>query len=339
MSRKDALNSLFLKKPDQAAANPSAERPAERVKSGAIGAMGSALQEMAENSKAAARLQEKLASGDAVVTIAAKDIEGSAIADRLPTDNDPGFERLVASIADQGQQVPILVRPHPSKTGHYQIAYGRRRLRAAVRLDRPVRAIVRNLTDNELVVAQGRENLNREDLSFIERALFARRLEDAGFERAVIIAALSTDKANLSRYISVARSVPEDLAHAIGPAGKAGRARWVQMAEQLEQPHAERILARVTGTDEFRAALSDERFVMALTALAAPAKAPSPRRQVWALPNGRKAGRVEERDGKTALVFDEKVVPAFGSFIAERLDDLYRAYVETTREEGDADRT
>ena len=47
----------------------------------------------------------------------------------------------------------------------------------------PVRAVVRTLSDAELVIAQGKENNERRDLSFIERALFAAHLEHRKFER------------------------------------------------------------------------------------------------------------------------------------------------------------
>ena len=32
---------------------------------------------------------------------------------------------LVVSIREHGQQVPVMVRPHPEKDGRYQIVYGR----------------------------------------------------------------------------------------------------------------------------------------------------------------------------------------------------------------------
>ncbi|WP_438800714.1 hypothetical protein, partial [Acinetobacter baumannii] len=63
-----------------------------------------------------------------------------------------------------------------------------------------VKAVVVNLTDSELVVAQGIENSARQDLSWIERAVFAWRLEHAGIEAREIRAALNTDKTELSRY-------------------------------------------------------------------------------------------------------------------------------------------
>ncbi len=330
MSRKDAIDSLFLKKP--VASEPvSAEKAAARVRTGAISAMGSSLQEMAEGAKAAAKLQEQLASGEAVVALDPAKIEGSTIADRLPADNDPSFDQLVASILENGQQVPILVRPHPHVTDRYQIAYGRRRLRAAAKLGLQVRAIVQTLTDDELVVAQGRENLDRADLSFIEKAFFARRLEDAGFDRATIIAALATDKSDLSRYISVARSIPENLAAKIGPAGKAGRARWATLAEGLTRPKAMEGVTAALASDAFRDADSDARFLQIFEAVAKSPARPAKKLEIWGTPRGKTAARIEQDARRTALIFDEREVPAFGQFVVEQLDELYNQFLEISK--------
>ena len=73
--------------------------------------------------------------------------------------------------------------------GRYQVAYGHRRLQAVRLLGRPVRAIIRPLQDIDVVVAQGVENSARQNLSYIERALFALTLEARGFERSVIMRA------------------------------------------------------------------------------------------------------------------------------------------------------
>ncbi|RWO62353.1 MAG: plasmid partitioning protein RepB [Mesorhizobium sp.] len=335
MSRKDAIDTLFLKKP-VASEKAAAEKPAARVRSGAISAMGSSLQEMAEGAKTAARLQDQLASGEAVVSLDPSTVEGSTIADRLPTAIDPKFDQLMASIAENGQQVPILVRPHPEKAGRYQIAYGRRRLRAAVELGQEVSAIVRSLTDRELVVAQGRENLDRADLSFIEKALFALRLEGAGFDRATITAALSTDKSDISRYIAIARTIPEKLAAQIGPASKAGRSRWIALAGSIAKPRVMDTVEAVLETDRFKAADSDTRFALIFDlALKRPAK-PSRKVKAWSTPKGKKAARIQQETGRTALVFDEKLVPSFGEYVATQLDRLYLQFLETS-EGGNAD--
>ncbi|WP_164125936.1 ParB/RepB/Spo0J family partition protein, partial [Stenotrophomonas maltophilia] len=61
-------------------------------------------------------------------------------------------------IRQHGQNVPILVRPKPGDTEGYEVAFGHRRLRAARELGIKVRAVVRSLTDEQLVIAQGQEN-------------------------------------------------------------------------------------------------------------------------------------------------------------------------------------
>ncbi|USJ28473.1 plasmid partitioning protein RepB [Ensifer adhaerens] len=327
MSRKDSIDSLFLKKP--VATTSSASKSADRVRTGAISAMGSSLHEMAENAKQATKLQQQLAEGEAVISIETTSIDTSKIVDRIPIDVDPAFDALVESIAEHGQQVPILVRPNPQSPGRFQIAYGRRRVKAAEKLGRPVRAIVRNLSDSQLFIAQGRENLDRKDLSFIEKAFFAKNLEDDGCDRPTIIAALVSDKADVSRYVAIARQVPQELVKLIGPAPKAGRARWMALVEHLSSPAklatAQALLA---GFAENKLE-SDARLDALLRSLSEPSKNLRVKKsEVWKTPLGKRAARVEARDGKTSIVFEEKIVPAFGQFVSAKLDELYREFQE-----------
>ncbi len=334
MSRKDAIESLYLKKREPVSGEN--EKPAERVRSGAIGAMGASLKQMTDGAKLATRLQEQLEKGDVVVEVEPEVIDHSPVADRIPIDIDPAFDELVKSISENGQQVPILVRPSTSTRGRFQIAYGRRRLRAAQILGQPVRAIIRNLTDSELIVAQGRENLDREDLSFIEKAFFAKNLEDSGCDRSTIIAALCSDKADVSRYIAVARRVPERLVKRIGPAPKAGRARWMALADKLEKAGDDVDFDSVLGDEKLAAAGSDVRFQAVLRSLETrDAKSKTSRGEVWKTPSGKRAARVEARNGKTALVFEDKVVPEFAQFVSAKLDDLYREFRSQEKEGSD----
>jgi len=333
MSRKDTLTALFAGKLAGGAGStvgssqPSPDQDKERVRSGAVGAMGNSLKELADGAKAAQRLQEQIASGHVVLDIDPVRIDPSIISDRLALEGDPSFEQLVGSMDLSGQQVPILVRPHPSDPERYQVAYGHRRLRAAAKLNIKVKAIVRVLSDADLVVAQGKENLERRDLSFIEKALFARRLEDHGFDRSIILAALATDKADLSRYIAVARLVPEELLQAIGPAGKIGRARWLTLAELLKQPRSKAV-ARVTiESAAFRAASTDERFDILNKALSKPAERKGGKPRAWVTQDGRRAGRVVHRSGCTVLTLDDRVLPEFGAYVTNRLDALYAEFV------------
>ncbi|WP_376743787.1 plasmid partitioning protein RepB [Ensifer canadensis] len=327
MSRRDSIDSLFLKKPITTAS--SASKSADRVRTGAISAMGSSLHEMAENAKQATRLQQQLAEGEAVISIDTASIDTSKIVDRIPADVDPAFDALVESVAQHGQQVPILVRPSPQTTGRFEIAYGRRRLKAAEKLGLSVRAIVRNLTDSQLVIAQGRENLDRKDLSFIEKAFFAKHLEDSGCDRPTIIAALASDKADVSRYVAIARQLPEDLVRLIGPAPKAGRARWLALVDHLASPSK---LATARGLllgyadNKFE---SDPRLDALLRALDEPEKkATATKSETWKTPLGKRGARIEARSDKTTIVFEEKVVPAFAQFVSGKLDELYREFHE-----------
>lgn len=324
MTRKDTLNNLYLKRPEPT--GQAAAKSSERVRTGAISAMGASLQEMSENAKQAAQLQKQLAEGEAVISIDPKKVENSRFADRISIDVDPDFDQLVASIAANGQQIPILVRPHPNVPGRYQIAYGRRRCRAAEKLGRDVKAIVRDLSDDEIVVAQGRENLDRKDLSFIEKAFFARNLEDGGCDRHTIVAALATDKSDVSRYIAVARRIPQSLVERIGPAPKAGRARWLALAEELDKRPSLGPLENALAELSASGADSDTRFNAVIRLLQSRVRKPSAGAETWKTPSGKRAARIERRDGRTSLIFEEKVVPEFASYVSGRLDELFEAF-------------
>ncbi|MGD0185751.1 MAG: plasmid partitioning protein RepB [Roseiarcus sp.] len=259
-----------------------------------------------------------------IVDIAPELIEASFIADRL--ESTPESHRaLVDSIREHGQQVPVLVRPHPITEGRYQIAYGRRRLRAVAELGRRVRAVVKPLTDQQLVVAQGQENSARTDLSFIEKALFAARLEEGGFDRETIMAALSVDKTGLSRLISSAVKIPRDIIEAIGSAPRAGRDRWIELATRLENATAVAAARRLIESDGFARKDSDERF-NAITNVAAPKPAKTPRPAVWKAEDGTRVAHIKEDERNLTLAIDKKAAGEFGAYLVEQLPEIYAAF-------------
>ena len=94
------------------------------------------------------------------------------------------------------------------RTTVLEIAYGRRRLRALKELRRKVRAIVLNLSDEELVIAQGQENSARLDLTFIEKVMFAIALDDHHYSRETIEAALTVDRTMAARLLALGRRIP-----------------------------------------------------------------------------------------------------------------------------------
>jgi ParB family chromosome partitioning protein len=161
------------------------------------------------------------------------EIEDERYSDRLdPKDVDD----LRASIEQNGQTVPILVRRHPAETNRYLLVYGRRRLEAIRASDKvkKVRALIANLDDTAALRAQVSENTGRRDLSYIERSLFAQELLTSGFgSQAEIAEVLNVTRSAVSMSISVAKSIGTDLARAIGPAHGIGRPRWESLAKEL----------------------------------------------------------------------------------------------------------
>jgi ParB family transcriptional regulator, chromosome partitioning protein len=226
------------------------------------------------------------------------------------------------------------VRVHPSAAGRYQTAFGHRRIRAARELGRPVRAIVRRLSDDELVIAQGVENSAREDLTFIERAMFAAGIEDSGRSRAVIQKALSIDRAETSKLIAVARAMPADVVRSIGRAPRVGRGRWQELAAALGDAGAVRRARAATTSEAFSALDSDDRFVRALTA-AKHREAPSrtPRSTTKLVRNdGEPLARLDHSDREVRLTIDRAAHGAFAEYLAGRLPDLFDEFIATSEE-------
>lgn len=161
------------------------------------------------------------------------EIKDDRFADRLALED---IRELRASIEQNGQTVPILVRRDPMESGRYLLVYGRRRLEAIRRSDKvtKVRALIANLDDSAAIRAQISENTGRRDLSYIERALFARELLDSSFgSQAEIAEVLNVTRSAVSMSISVAKAVGTELAHAIGPAHGVGRPRWESLVTAL----------------------------------------------------------------------------------------------------------
>lgn len=251
-------------------------------------------------------------------------IDASPIADRL-ANSDDDIQDLVESMRERGQQVPILVRPHASAEGRYQIAYGRRRVRAAAVLGRRVRSLVKPLSDDELVVAQGQENSARKDLSFIERALFASRLEEGGYDRSVIMSALSVDKTGLSRLISSAVKIPSRIIEAIGAAPKTGRDRWIELATLMEKAPSLSSIDGVIADPKFPQLGSDERFSAVLKAAATkPERRKSP--TSWAISEGTRIAKIKDDPQATTVIINKKNSADFGAYLIEALPDIYAAY-------------
>lgn len=292
--------------------------------------IGNALREQNERLSRAEEIERRLAEGQAVVELETSSIEPSFVQDRMQGEIDG----LLASIREQGQQVPILVRPHPDQPGRYQVAFGHRRLRAVSDLGLPVKAVVRELTDEQLVVAQGQENNEREDLTFIEKARFAHRLNKQ-FSREIVIAAMAIDKSNLSKMLLIVDALPSELIDAIGAAPGVGRPSWQQLAELLETVASPVDAINFANSTEVQTLSSADRFKAVIDHL-------KPRRiarglpDVMSTPDGDRLAQVTQSKSKLEITIDRRATPDFAAFVLEHLPALYQEHrAELRRKQGD----
>lgn len=297
---------------------------------GALGAISQTLGGMSEKVKRADELEKRLVEGQTIVDLEPAVVDDSFVPDRMEASaaDEAAFREL---IREHGQNSPILVRPHPDNPDRFQVAFGHRRLRAARAIGINVRAVVRALSDEELVVAQGQENSGRTDLTFIERARFAARLEDRKFSRETIMAALNVDKAALSRLIAIATRVPAEVIDAIGAAPSFGRVRWQEFSDLLDRDDNRRRAIEHVKAPGFSDLESDKRFESVAAALRDVAS--KARAETWSASDGTHAAKVMRSGKKTTLTFDDRVAPEFGDFVRQRLQSLYDEYKATNRDQ------
>jgi len=221
---------------------PAPARPAKLP--GSVGGLRDSLREITANS---------------IRDIEPDRIDMDGLRDRLVLEDD-SIDELAESIRKHGQQVPIMVRPS-DQPDRYRIVYGRRRLAAIRRVGGLVKAIVRTLDDDASLIAQGQENNLRLDPSFIEKALFIREMQEAGYKPGVIQDALGLTRQGVSNHRVVIEQLPDELVRLIGPAHGIGRRQWGELAAlapkvglvEVAQQVVDGLPAGIAGPERFQA--------------------------------------------------------------------------------------
>lgn len=298
---------------------PNTEAPARQrlAPQGAVGALQSSL----------TKLQES-----AVQEIDADLIDNAGLEDRLGLEPEEQA-RLVESLRSYGQQVPVLLRPHPKARGRYEIVYGRRRLAALRQLGLPVKAMVRQLDDHALVMAQGQENNSRSDLSFIEKASFAAQLQAAGYDRPTIAAALAIDLPMVSRMLKVGQAFELEFLRQLGRAPSVGRERWMALVDLFQDSAARNRALTFMKRPEFAQMATDARFEAVLqaaqkTSAATPAPKRPARKATISTPAGTPLAELKATDRSLSLtVKPGRDQAGFDRWIEENAEDLLNEWL------------
>jgi ParB family transcriptional regulator, chromosome partitioning protein len=179
---------------------------------------------------------------------------------------------LASSIRVRGVLQPILVRPHPTQSGRYEIVAGERRWRAAQAANlKTIPAVVRDLDDAATLEAAIIENVQRVDLNAMEEAQsysdLIERFARTQAEVADIVGKSRSHVANTLRLLTL----PDGLQRFVRE-GKltAGHARTligaqdpeslaeVVIGEQMSVRETEKLVARST-EEEIKAGINKTR--------------------------------------------------------------------------------
>lgn len=107
-------------------------------------------------------------------------LEAIDVGDRLRPVDEAMVLAIAASFAEQGQQAPIIVRGRGDKTDEVGLVAGLHRCHAARHLGwTTIKAIVKQLSDDEARLQEIDENLMRRELSQIDRSIFLAAREAA----------------------------------------------------------------------------------------------------------------------------------------------------------------
>lgn len=210
------------------------------------------IEDLAENTK-------KLMEGEVIVDLDPQSVDVSFVPDRL-SDDDVEYQELKEAIRESGQATPILVRPSTVDNQRYMVVFGHRRLKVARELGISVKAVVKKLDDVASAIAQGQENSARSNLSFIERAYFAKNLLANGMSKDVVRSSLAIDEAMLSKMLGVVEILTEPMMKALGACKRIGRDKWLSLRQLLLSPALQAVASEYVEKSAFLELDEDKRF-------------------------------------------------------------------------------
>ncbi|NML15680.1 ParB/RepB/Spo0J family partition protein [Azohydromonas caseinilytica] len=228
--------------------------------------------------------------------------------------NDAEFRELKAEIEAAGGNVqPVKVRPlSPAEAVdvpglRYELVFGHRRHRACLELGLPVRALIEEVSDQQLFEAMERENRGRKNLSPWEQGCMYRRALDEGLYPSLrkLAEAVQVDVSLVSKSLALAR-LPAAVVEAFASPLEI-QFRWAQPLSELLQKDPDAVLERARELKAQGRALAAQAVFNALTGQTAPAPAAG---SAHLRRDGRKLATLSrDARGRASLRFEAGVLP------------------------------
>jgi ParB family transcriptional regulator, chromosome partitioning protein len=275
------------------------------------------------------KLEAERAAGMVLLRLDPKTIGTTEFANRHALSlnaRDVKFQQLKESIATNGQDTPVRVRPALAGPFSFELVEGHRRLAACIALDAErggftILARIDNAASDQrdLVLKMYRENAEREDLSPFELgSMFRSWLNAQIFTKQVELArATGVSEATIHQYLSVAE-LPSAVIAAFGDP-RTISLRWVQEISRALKTDETAVLNAAVRIGEASARPSPEQV---LRALVDSNKRASPSREEAVKIAGKVAFRIARRDGRIALKFGRHVEKSVQRELTEEIKEL-----------------
>jgi ParB family transcriptional regulator, chromosome partitioning protein len=122
------------------------------------------------------------------------------------------LHELASNILENGQVQPIVVR---EANGKYEVIAGERRWRACSLVNKKVKAVIKNLTDEDAFILQAAENIKQELSHYSQSISYYKILSEEKISQRMLAKRLGISKSSLSNLLSFS-SIHSDLWGAVG---------------------------------------------------------------------------------------------------------------------------
>jgi ParB/RepB/Spo0J family partition protein len=165
------------------------------------------------------------------------------------TYDEKKIDELAESMKSIGQLQSILVRPSPSTPGFFEVAAGHRRRRAAEKAGiADLDAVIRKLTDEEMIIVSLTENGDRDNLPPLEEAAGYAQLRERGWTIERIADETGKSESHVQRRLKLVDLAPEVReAVAAGWLPASGAASIARLDSVVDQAEVIRKLAKNNG--------------------------------------------------------------------------------------------